>query len=483
MQLQRSKKLEESGVLGEVTSDSTDKRDHELAANRLDECKRLPVVDSGVCPMLCSDGFCDDALRRKAAQTREVCIQGGYVLNGNSILLRFMKDMLRGTRFVSSNDSTCLSAASSTRESSCCGLIWLEHLGGKPLSVAVSRASEGHGVALLVAAASAYRLGGNFTSAGPRGLQEVVLTQTTQYKSLCLAEAQAAQQGIGAPLRTKPAASLDGRAWRCCIPEEGALLSPHVEVFRSDAEHGYQFLSQPVHLCGVVSLAMPNRSGHSRAEEPMDAPELRKEYVALLRIKFSAAVAAVALAGASCLVATDVGCSASGGKASDVGDALRAALFAVPVPALREVCLVGSADFIAAAQAAVVPLRSGPLPDGDDEGVTGFANEPTASIVDHGPASVPAAVAAQNPENLLSTYGGGKDDQKVETLREASGNDGAVQVALGTLPDAQHLALSSVIFDSSSAPCSHMNHAEREKLFLDQTPTSCVCNELGITLA
>lgn len=333
-----------------------------VAVDRQGEDGRLPSIDGSFDWIHLGDGRCDFALRRKAAgQTREACLQGGYVISGNPVPLRRIPDMLRGTRLVRSRDAMARCASAPSKDRSYHNLRWSEHSSGRPLAVAVAQARAGVRVVLVVPSASAYDLGGNFVSGGPHGLEESVLTQTTQYMSLTTAEAQATQQGVEAP-RARPPAAPDGRAWQCHIPEDAAVLSPGVEVFRGDADEGYQFLHQPVCLSGVASLAMPNRSGHSRAAEPVDAPLLRDEYVALLRVKFAAAIAAAVLVGATCLVATDLDCCKSGCNARDVGDALRAALVDIGSSTFREVCLVGSETFAAAAQGLLAATRAAACP-------------------------------------------------------------------------------------------------------------------------
>lgn len=100
-----------------------------------------------------------------------------------------------------------------------------------------------------------------------------------------------------------------------------------------------------------------------RVGEPVDAPASREEYAALLRSKFTSAIAAVALTGATCFVVTDADCCRSGSEARQVGNALGLALLEHAPPTLHEVCLVGTRAFAVAAQAAAAPLSvSAPLP-------------------------------------------------------------------------------------------------------------------------
>lgn len=92
------------------------------------------------------------------------------------------------------------------------------------------------------------------------------------------------------------------------IPDDGVLLSPHVEIFRGSTLEGYPFLAKPVSLEAVVSVAMPNRNEHmsdSPVDARMDSPGAYKEQ---LKQKWRAVLkAASAYTSADTLVIPDAG--------------------------------------------------------------------------------------------------------------------------------------------------------------------------------
>merc|ERR1712224_109459 len=93
----------------------------------------------------------------------------------------------------------------------------------------------------------------------------------------------------------------------CHIPEDGAILSPEVEVFRGTSSEGYPFRSKPVCLAGVVSVAMPNCNWDCR-DSPVDRPDIDGDYEMLLRAKCTAMFAAAELMSADVVVVPKIGC-------------------------------------------------------------------------------------------------------------------------------------------------------------------------------
>jgi len=135
--------------------------------------------------------------------------------------------------------------------------------------------------------------------------------------------------------------------WFCYIPERGAVFSPSVEVFRDGSDRGYSFLSKPVELAAVISVAMPNKNP-SVKDSPLDAPADARAYRALLVDKLSAALGSAVLAGASTVVVPGVGCGVFKNEPGDVGAALAEAMRSV-AGRLREVILAGVPGAMAAA--------------------------------------------------------------------------------------------------------------------------------------
>merc|ERR1719454_179440 len=121
------------------------------------------------------------------------------------------------------------------------------------LEVSLERARAGCKVA-LVNAASAYHLGGGFFDGGRHALEESLCMQSTLYKSLRLAADLAKAQNVRAPAYAQPGRARDGYPWECHIPEDGAVLSPDIDIFRGSTFDGYPFFDGPVQACAVISV-------------------------------------------------------------------------------------------------------------------------------------------------------------------------------------------------------------------------------------
>merc|ERR1719223_945344 len=89
------------------------------------------------------------------------------------------------------------------------------------LDVAAQRGRQGFRVA-AVNAASAYSVGGGFLSGGRHALEEAMCMQSTLYFSLQRAAHLARECRIR-----------DGQEQFLHFPEDGAILSPGVEIFRN----------------------------------------------------------------------------------------------------------------------------------------------------------------------------------------------------------------------------------------------------------
>ena len=74
-----------------------------------------------------------------------------------------------------------------------------------------------------------------------------------------------------------------GQACRPHIPQGGALLSPHVEVFRTGSDSGYEFEEEVATLEAVVSVATPNANRRVR-DSPIDRTTLHA--IKLLQVRF-----------------------------------------------------------------------------------------------------------------------------------------------------------------------------------------------------
>eukprot|EP00929_Paragymnodinium_shiwhaense_P064219 TRINITY_DN32149_c0_g1_i6.p1 TRINITY_DN32149_c0_g1~~TRINITY_DN32149_c0_g1_i6.p1 ORF type:complete len:409 (-),score=111.24 TRINITY_DN32149_c0_g1_i6:219-1445(-) len=208
-----------------------------------------------------------------------------------------------------------------------------KHIGGTTTVLDAAVALSGAGAAVAAfSAASRYHVGGGFSTGGRHALEEAICMQTTLYR--CLKKAQ------------QEAKKYDGEAY---IPEDGAILSPRVEVFRSGTDHGYAWMEKPTELGSVVSVAMPNLNREVR-DAPADHFDNLAKYTAALRARWSA--------GVTDIVCPDAGCGVYGNDPTAVGVALKQALKEYSGH-FQVLWLVGSEDFAAAAGAAqVLELRA-----------------------------------------------------------------------------------------------------------------------------
>lgn len=206
---------------------------------------------------------------------------------------------------------------------------------GTAMAIAVGRTRQGKAVVALNAA-SAYHLGGGVFTGGRHALEEAWCMITPLAKSL--QQAQLLEEE-----RERDAALLAGHAEEAAshqhVPEDGVVVSPNVEVFRKGTFGGYEFLSKPVMLAGILSVAMYNMNPKVR-DSPMDAPRDPAQYREGVRDKFRATLKGVVALGAEVLVVPDVGCGVFANDPDVVGSIFgRALLEDLPPCALREVVI------------------------------------------------------------------------------------------------------------------------------------------------
>merc|ERR1712217_402142 len=150
--------------------------------------------------------------------------------------------------------------------------------------------------------------------------------------------------------RAIPCRPREGGAWQCYIPEDGVVLSPHVEVFRGETCDGYPFQMRPTQLAAVVSVAMPNCNPRI-TDAPCDKPDSHEEYAHLIEQKFVAALGAARLAGANVVVMPDAGCGVYGNNPSVVGRLFGKVVQDSFEGIFDEIHLVCSPEFSASAKA------------------------------------------------------------------------------------------------------------------------------------
>ena len=239
------------------------------------------------------------------------------------------QELAKGTRLVRAVDVANIEASGEQTS-------WMRHKRSTVGKVAADRAKAGRRVA-VVSAASAYHAGGGFNAGGRHALEEALCMQSTLYLSLERAAELASAQGVPSPAAADPPRRRDGEPWRCHIPRDGVVLSPHVEFFRGDTSEGYPFSPQTFEAT-VVSVAMPNCAPNLE-DAPVDVPNAL-EYEALLGQKFAALLGAAALEGADCLVMPDAGCGVYMNRPEEVGRAFGEAVRRRCPEAFAEIHLV-----------------------------------------------------------------------------------------------------------------------------------------------
>eukprot|EP00928_Gymnodinium_smaydae_P030405 TRINITY_DN22628_c0_g7_i1.p1 TRINITY_DN22628_c0_g7~~TRINITY_DN22628_c0_g7_i1.p1 ORF type:complete len:461 (-),score=56.00 TRINITY_DN22628_c0_g7_i1:93-1475(-) len=263
------------------------------------------------------------ARREVAAATRRAVECRGYKLGSSSVVLAGVNPMLANTIMVSPSMH---------------GAVWPKDSGTRPmkswradthvsvahatvLETAVNRTRSGRRV-VAVNAASAYHVGGGFLTGGRHALEEAMCVQSTLYDSLKKGADLAEAAGVAPVAWAQPSVDRrSGREWQPHLPDDGALLSPHVDVFRGGTGDGYPFEDVAVGLAAVISVAMPNCNDRM-TDSPVDAHPNAQEYQAQLVRKWRAVLTAAAcFTDATCLVVPDAGCGVFRNPPEQVGAA------------------------------------------------------------------------------------------------------------------------------------------------------------------
>eukprot|EP00435_Cladocopium_sp_Y103_P023978 s2049_g5.t2 len=320
------------------------------------EAVSVPVVAAGAALPRRQDSFDwirqangpEDRMLRAgtATLTLKACRGNGYQLAEAVVPLRHIDALLEGTKIVTLEEvSRQLPQSRGWFAASAAPRVTLSRH-GTALDAALV-AANGRAKVAVLGAASAYHPCGGFRTGGRHALEESMCVQSTLGVSLQRAVFLSRHGSV----KVSPPPRV-GKGWFCYIPENGAIVSPHVEVFRTGSNQGYAFLQTPQELAAVVSVAMPNKNPTVK-DSPLDAPSDAEEYKALLVSKFKVALGAAVLAGASKCVVPGVGCGVFKNDPGDVGSALAEAVRWTPLGGkLEEVILAGvPREFAAAAGA------------------------------------------------------------------------------------------------------------------------------------
>jgi len=134
------------------------------------------------------------------------------------------------------------------------------------------------------------------------------------------------------------------------IPQDGAIFSPNVEIWRDSTSAAYAPLDAPVPLACVVSIAMPNLNPRVR-DAPTEMFSEPRAYNSALCERWRAALHAACLCGVTDVVCPDAGCGVYQNQPAAVGAALSQVLRAEYADRFESVWVVGSAAFFAAVNA------------------------------------------------------------------------------------------------------------------------------------
>lgn len=237
-----------------------------------------------------------DRQRLSDLTSRVVDCRGYVVRNSHTVPLQHVHHMLAGTRVISP------SCGEWPELTSACVPLMLQEVQDVVPHAAVARCSTGRRV-VAVNAAAAYHAGGGFSTGGRHALEEAFCVQSTLYASLAMTQRGAVHE---VPSWVRPAVRYDGSQWASHIPNDGVILSPSVEFFRSGTNEGYAFEDEAVSV-DVVSVAMPN-CNTSMTDTPVDRHPEHKGYLSQLKQKWRAVVVAAGCTDADCLVVPDAGC-------------------------------------------------------------------------------------------------------------------------------------------------------------------------------
>jgi len=297
-------------------------------------------------------GLWEKEQRRKASDdTLSACERGGYTLRGRNVRLSYIDRMMRGTRLITAS-AKGPRAAGNTFETQ-----WLRRPGETLTSVVLDVASRGELVA-GVCIACAFHAGGGFDQGERHSLEEALNTQTTLYRSL---------KPLEQKMRKHENPKTRGLGRSSFFPQDTAILSPHVEVFRGEPCDGYPFLQETVLINAILSVSMP--SGQDRQNGYFLRPEDKLREEKLLERKFTAVAQAAAISGAKVIVVPDLGSNADGGSDPKLIGKLLAECVRRNCPGVfKEIILLGSEEFTSSAiGAAAAPISdANPPVDGKD---------------------------------------------------------------------------------------------------------------------
>mmetsp|Transcript_96785 Transcript_96785/g.273231 ORF Transcript_96785/g.273231 Transcript_96785/m.273231 type:complete len:652 (-) Transcript_96785:58-2013(-) len=273
-------------------------------------------------------------LRHAAARETQEAVARGWYLGAakGRVALQEVQTAEAGTRVISPSASWPSLPPKPKRAAAATASIERADMPASVLSVAAALSQKGRKTA-AISAASAYHAGGGFSTGGRHALEEAFCMQSTLYPCL-----QNVWRNAGAAKGTR------------YIPQDGAIFSPNVEIWRDSTSAGYAPLDAPVLLACVVSIAMPNLNPRVR-DAPTETFSEPRAYNSALCERWRAALHAACLCGVTDVVCPDAGCGVYQNQPAAVGAALSQVLRAEFADRFESVWVVGSAAFFAAVNA------------------------------------------------------------------------------------------------------------------------------------
>jgi hypothetical protein len=305
------------------------------------------------------DAFEDDErvrLRRTGMKMSQMaCKKESYPYNGKIVELRCVDKMVEGTRWFYHDDE--IPPVRSPRAP--CKTVWSSyHKEGEEVHTVALNCSDTSKVA-CVNLTSAYHPANGYNEGTAHTVEDAVHMRSTLPRSCEKIEDGKMSARLTVPTCARPQRPRAGGQWKCHLPLNGVLLSPHVEFFRGSRMQGYPFTGRPTPVAAVISAALPCCVEVENIQ-PYDRPDDEEAYMVQLHNKFTAILGAAMCAGASVLVVGDMADPMYGNDVIDVGWAFGECVRRYFPNTFAEIKTVGSKEFSAIAQASFngeVPLE------------------------------------------------------------------------------------------------------------------------------
>jgi len=271
--------------------------------------------------------------------TQMVVYGGGYVLNGKTVTLAPLREMLSKThvKLYSELPPNLQKGNKITKVTIIPGQI------RTVMEVAAERQASGRKT-VAVNAASAYSVGGGCLTGGRHALEESWCSVSTLLKSLQKVHWETLMD------TTDGHKAVGETTFPMHVPTKGCIVSPGVEIFRNVSSEGYSFQAMPTRLEGVCSVAMFNMNSRVR-DSPLDAPKDFDEYCSIVKQKFAVVLHSAIEMHADVLVFPDVGCGVFENDPIVLGTLLGEVMCTLEGH-ISEVVLMGKAAFAEAAERA-----------------------------------------------------------------------------------------------------------------------------------